>query len=144
MSGGSRPTDGERCIGCWDDLRLYVGVAGPADDADPLAGEHIVERLPRLHVHARAFVERILEAAGPSVDEGGAMHATDGDRIIVKGHVIGEPDRDCEVLEVRGPEGAPPYVIRWADTGHESLFYPGSDASLQHFEHTTGDDNANH
>lgn len=61
------------------------------------------------------------------------MQATVGDRIIVKGHVIGEPDRDCEVLEAHGPEG--PFLVRWSDNGHESLFFPGSDAQLQHFEH---------
>jgi hypothetical protein len=61
------------------------------------------------------------------------MRAAIGDRIVIKGHRVGEPDRDCEVLEVRGAEG--PFLVRWGDTGHESLFFPGSDASLQHFEH---------
>ena len=61
------------------------------------------------------------------------MRAAVGDRIVIKGHRVGEPDRDCEILEVRGPEG--PFVVRWGDTGHESLFFPGSDASVQHFEH---------
>ena len=63
------------------------------------------------------------------------MQAAIGDRIVVKGHHIGQPDRDCEVVAVRGPEGGPPYVVRWGDTGHETLFFPGSDASVQHFEH---------
>jgi hypothetical protein len=64
------------------------------------------------------------------------MRATAGDRIIIKGHQLGEPDRDCEILEVRGDDGAPPYLVRWDDSGHEALFFPGSDASVQHFEHT--------
>ena len=38
------------------------------------------------------------------------MQASPGDRIIIKGHRIGEPDRDCEVLEV-GDDGAPPYRV---------------------------------
>ena len=63
------------------------------------------------------------------------MIAAVGDRIIIKGHHIGEPDRDCEVLEVRGAEGGPPYVVRWEDSDHEALFFPGPDASVQHFEH---------
>jgi hypothetical protein len=62
------------------------------------------------------------------------MHANVGDRIVIKGHRMGEPDRDCEVLKV-GPDGGPPYVVRWGDTGHEALFFPGSDAFVQHFEH---------
>lgn len=63
------------------------------------------------------------------------MQASVGDRIVIKGHRIGEPERDCEVLEVKGPEGAPPYVVRWDEDGREALFFPGSDASVQHFEH---------
>lgn len=59
------------------------------------------------------------------------MRAKVGDRIVIRGHHIGEPDRDCQVLEVRGPDGGPPYQVRWGDTGHESLFFPGSDAAVQ-------------
>lgn len=62
------------------------------------------------------------------------MDVSKGDRIIIRGHRVGEPDRDCEVMEVRGADGGPPYVVRWGDTGHETLFFPGSDAVVQHFE----------
>ena len=62
------------------------------------------------------------------------MHATAGDRIVIRSHYIGEPDRDCEVLEVRGADGGPPYRVRWGEDGHQSLFFPGSDAVLHHFE----------
>ena len=65
------------------------------------------------------------------------MRATLGDRIVVKGHRIGEPDRDCEVLEVRGTDGSPPYLVRWGDSGHETLFFPGPDASVRAYEHTS-------
>lgn len=63
------------------------------------------------------------------------MKASAGDRIVIRGHHIGEPDRDCEVLAVEGPDGDPPYRVRWGDTGHESLFFPGSDAVVQHYDH---------
>ncbi len=63
------------------------------------------------------------------------MKAAPGDRIIIKGHHIGQPDRDAEILEVRGDDGGPPYVVRWGDTGHEGFFFPGSDAQIHHFEH---------
>ena len=56
------------------------------------------------------------------------MHAKPGDRIIIKGHHIGEPDRDGEVLEARGPDGGPPYLVRWGDSGHTGLLFPGADA----------------
>ncbi|MCU4184460.1 DUF1918 domain-containing protein [Acidiferrimicrobium sp. IK] len=62
------------------------------------------------------------------------MHASVGDRIIVKGHHVGDPDRDCEVLEVRGPNGDAPFLVRWEDAEHESLFFPGSDAVVHHFQ----------
>ena len=65
------------------------------------------------------------------------MHASVGDRIVVRGNRVGEPDRDCEVLEIRGPDGGPPYIVRWGETGHQSFFFPGSDAIVQHFEHAS-------
>jgi hypothetical protein len=61
------------------------------------------------------------------------MHASVGDRIIVRATYSDRPDRDGEVLEVHGEDGTPPYLVRWADTGHESLVFPGSDAYVQHF-----------
>jgi hypothetical protein len=64
------------------------------------------------------------------------MHATVGDRIVIKGHHLGEPGRDCEVLEVRGSDGGPPFLVRWEDSGHTALFFPGPDAVVEHFEDT--------
>lgn len=63
------------------------------------------------------------------------MKAAVGDRIVIRGHHIGEPDRDAEIVEVRGANGEPPFVVRWGDDGHESLFFPGPDASVEHYEH---------
>ena len=63
------------------------------------------------------------------------MHANVGDRIIIHGHRIGEPDRDCEVLEAHGPDHTEPFLVRWGDSGHQALFFPGSDATVQHFDH---------
>jgi len=62
-----------------------------------------------------------------------AVKASVGDRITVLGHQVGERKRDGEVLEVRGDDGGPPYVVRWED-GHESLFFPGNDANIKHFK----------
>ena len=62
------------------------------------------------------------------------MQASVGDRIVIKGHRVGEAERDCEVLEVKGKDGGPPYVVQWEDRDHESLFFPGPDASVQHFD----------
>jgi hypothetical protein len=70
-------------------------------------------------------------------NEEDAMRASVGDRIVIRGHHVGEPNRDCEVLDVEGAEGGSPYRVRWDDDGHEALFFPGSDATVEHFEHAS-------
>jgi hypothetical protein len=60
------------------------------------------------------------------------MHAHKGDRIVVRSQHVGGPVRDAEVLEVEHADGSPPYRVRWSDSGHEALFYPGSDAYVDH------------
>lgn len=64
------------------------------------------------------------------------MRAEVGDRIVIKGHHVGEPERDGEILEIHGADGAPPYLVRWADTGQEGLFFPGPDASVRAYAAT--------
>jgi Domain of unknown function (DUF1918) len=61
------------------------------------------------------------------------MKASVGDRIVVKGHHVGKPDRDGEILEVHGDDGAPPYLVQWGEDGHVGLFFPGSDATVEHY-----------
>lgn len=63
------------------------------------------------------------------------MQAAVGDRIVIKGHHIGEHERDGEITEIHGENGGPPYKVRWEDTGHETLFFPGPDAAVEHFQH---------
>ena len=58
------------------------------------------------------------------------MRATIGDRITVKGHHVGDPQREGEIIEVRGLEGRPPYRVRWFSDGHEAIVYPGADAMI--------------
>ncbi len=58
------------------------------------------------------------------------MHAAVGDRIVVPGEHVGGAVRDGKVLEVHGPDGAPPFLVRWSDDGHESLFFPGPTAQV--------------
>ena len=61
------------------------------------------------------------------------MQAAVGDKIVVRGHRTGEPDRDAVILAVEGDNGAPPYRVRWSDDGHEGIFFPGSDAVVEHY-----------
>jgi hypothetical protein len=68
------------------------------------------------------------------------MKAAVGDKLVIRGHAVGQPERHARIVEVRGDDGAPPYVIHWDDDPHEvpqdHLFFPGSDADV---EHPTGD-----
>jgi len=61
------------------------------------------------------------------------MNAAIGDRIIVKSHRLGEPDRDARILQVQGNDGGPPFVVEWDEDGHVGLYLPGSDAVIEHF-----------
>ncbi|WP_225637137.1 DUF1918 domain-containing protein [Streptomyces solaniscabiei] len=54
------------------------------------------------------------------------MRASVGDRILVRGRIVGQHDREAEIVEVLGSEGAPPYRVRF-DDGHETLMSPGPD-----------------
>jgi hypothetical protein len=57
------------------------------------------------------------------------MHASVGDHLVVEGRTVSMHRREAEVLEVRGEDGGPPYLVRWED-GHESLAFPGPDAHV--------------
>jgi len=58
------------------------------------------------------------------------MHATVGERLIIHGKQVGQAPRHGEILEVRGDDGSPPYLVRF-DDGHETLLYPGADCVLE-------------
>jgi hypothetical protein len=57
------------------------------------------------------------------------MRANVGDRLVVESNSDSSHRREAEVVEVRGADGAPPYVVRWSD-GHEGLVFPGPDAHV--------------
>jgi Domain of unknown function (DUF1918) len=59
------------------------------------------------------------------------VHAEVGERICIHGRTVGAQDQEAEVIEVRGENGGPPYVVRF-DDGHESLIFPGADAEVRH------------
>jgi hypothetical protein len=59
------------------------------------------------------------------------MKAQTGDRLILAGTHVGDPQRAGVVLEVHGRDGAPPFLVRWEDNGRESLCFPGPDARIQ-------------
>jgi hypothetical protein len=65
------------------------------------------------------------------------VKATVGDQIVLAAVHVDEPTRSGEVIEVRGPDGGPPYAVRW-DDGHVGIIYPGPGAVLRIGGHAPG------
>jgi hypothetical protein len=63
------------------------------------------------------------------------MQANVGDTLLVHGRIVGQHDKVAEVVEVLGPEGNPPFRVRFED-GHEALMSPGPDTVVRHHEQT--------
>jgi len=59
------------------------------------------------------------------------MQAVVGDRLHVRGNVVGHPERTGVIVEVRDSGGAPPYLVEF-DDGHTCLIFPGPDAVVEH------------
>ena len=62
------------------------------------------------------------------------MQANRGDRLHVHSNSVGTRDRVGEIVDVRGADGNPPYLVRFSD-GHESLVYPGTDSIVETATH---------
>lgn len=80
------------------------------------------------------FPDAIAARTGDAPGEMVGHKAAPGDRLVIRGHHLGERVRDGEILEVLGEAGSPPYVVRWGDDGHVSRIFPGSDSYVEHFE----------
>lgn len=55
------------------------------------------------------------------------MHANEGDWLIVNGRTLGTNARHGRIVETR-KDGTAPFLVRWTDNDHETLFMPGPDA----------------
>ena len=62
--------------------------------------------------------------------DGRTMQATVGDKLHMHSNTVGDPDKIALIVEVRGDQGAPPYLVRFPD-GHETLVFPGSDSVIE-------------
>jgi hypothetical protein len=58
------------------------------------------------------------------------MRAIVGDRLRFHGRRVGAADRLGQIIEVRGSDGQPPYLVEF-DDGHRSEVYPGSDCRIE-------------
>jgi hypothetical protein len=70
------------------------------------------------------------------------MYAQVGDLLVIRGHRVGQADRAAEIMEVRGPEGTPPYLVRWLENEHVGLMFPGPDATIRPAERSDSRGNA--
>lgn len=59
------------------------------------------------------------------------MRAVAGDEVVVRGRHVGDADRQGVITQVRGADGAPPYLVRWRD-GRESVLVPSSGTVIEH------------
>jgi len=55
------------------------------------------------------------------------MRASIGDKLHIHTNHVGVPDQHGRIIEIRGIDGAPPYLVRFPD-GHTRLIFPGPDA----------------
>lgn len=67
------------------------------------------------------------------------MRASIGDRILIASNQLDRPVRDGKVVELRNPDGSPPYVVQWSDSGRTGLFFPGPDAHVEHLGHAAAE-----
>ena len=70
-----------------------------------------------------------------SVGAPAGRQAQPGDLIVIRGHAVGRKERRGTIVETRGEEGGPPFVVHWLDDPHDEphdvLFFPGSDATVE-------------
>ena len=57
------------------------------------------------------------------------MKANIGDWLFVNSRNDSTHARRAKILDV-GPDGAPPYTVRWVDTDHDAIVFPGPDAEV--------------
>lgn len=109
-------TDATRLVGvvsAADLVRALVGSSEPTGRGEGVGAEQPADGAARSHVHAAV-----------------------GDRIVIRGHAVGGKDRRGIITAVRGADGGPPFSVEWLDDPHaephEVLFFPGTDADVEH------------
>ena len=58
------------------------------------------------------------------------MKAKAGDWLVVKGVAVDRPEHRGLITDVRSEDGSPPFMVRWLDSEHEALVFPGPDAVI--------------
>ncbi len=73
------------------------------------------------------------------------MYAKVGDRLHIHTSHTGTPDQFGRIVEIRGANGTPPYLVEFPD-GRTRLVFPGPDAVVEPAEpaEPTGGDGGGH
>ena len=66
------------------------------------------------------------------------MKAAVGDVVHVTSSVVDGAVREGRVVEVRHPDGSPPFLVEWGDTGERTLVFPGPDTLVVHVSGDAG------
>ena len=59
------------------------------------------------------------------------MRANVGDDLIVGARGLGRGPRRAEIVEVIGPDGTPPFRVRWLEDGRESVVAPAAGMTVE-------------
>ncbi|GAA0528333.1 hypothetical protein GCM10011581_31600 [Saccharopolyspora subtropica] len=59
------------------------------------------------------------------------MRAEVGEWLIAEPVHLDGHRRKGQIIEVHGPDGEPPYLVRWIDDDRVTLFFPGPDTHLE-------------
>jgi Domain of unknown function (DUF1918) len=61
---------------------------------------------------------------------GRSMQAHVGDWVVIESSKVDSARRAGQVVELRHPDGTPPFLVHWQDTGQTTLTFPGPDARV--------------
>lgn len=59
-----------------------------------------------------------------------AVHANVGDWLLLHQRSDHHGLRRAQITDVHSPDGSPPYVVRWLDSGATTVIFPGADATV--------------
>jgi Domain of unknown function (DUF1918) len=76
-----------------------------------------------------------MERGATMTSNNGSARARPGDRLVIRGRHLGQPDTYAEIIEAEGHDGGPPYRVLLAD-GRIIIYSPGSRSAawVEHVE----------
>jgi hypothetical protein len=62
------------------------------------------------------------------------MRPVTGDQLLLKDAKTGITMRDGQILDIRGDDATPSYIVRWSDTGDVEMYLADESAFIHHFK----------